>query len=172
MTERAGLFKFGAAEVTLVGNPVGVGDQAPDFSVIRSADGAKVSLKDFAGKVLIIASVPSLDTGVCDTETRRFNQEAASLGEGAHVLTVSCDLPFAQKRWCGAAGIDRITVATDHFDVNFGQAYGVLMKEKRLLARAVWVVGKDGKVAFHELCPAAGEQPDYDKVVATARALI
>jgi len=172
LTERTGLFKFGGADVTLQGNPVGPGDKAPDFGVIRAADGTKVSLKDFAGKVLVIASVPSLDTGVCSTETRRFNQEASNLSSDVNILTVSCDLPYAQKRWCGAEGVDRITVASDHYDTSFGLAYGVLMKEKRLLARAVWVVGKDGKVTYHQLCAAAGVEPDYEQAIAAAKALV
>lgn len=172
MTERTGIFKFGQAEVTLVGDPIKEGDKAPDFKVTRATDSAPVGLKDFAGKVLVIAAVPSLDTGVCDTETRRFNQEAAGLGDDIAILTVSCDLPFAQKRWCGAAGVDKITVASDHFDTNFGQHYGVLVKERRLLARSVFVVDKQGTVRYTEITPAAGEQPHYEQVIAAARSLV
>jgi len=122
--------------------------------------------------VLIIAAVPSLDTPVCDVETRRFNSEASKLGEGVHILTISMDLPFAQKRWCAAAGIDRITTLSDHRDASFGINYGVLIKELRLLARAVFVVGTDGTVKYMEIVPEATNEPNYDAALAAAKALV
>jgi thiol peroxidase len=122
-----------------VGNEVKVGDEAPDFEVL-SNDLSPVKLSSFRGKVCIISSVPSLDTPVCDTETRRFNEEAQQLSSDAALLTISMDLPFAQKRWCGAAGVTRVQTLSDHRDASFGTTYGVLIKELRLLARAVFVV--------------------------------
>src|SRR5690606_20549350 len=124
---------------TLVGDEVKVGDQAPDFEVVNN-DLQPVTLADYRGKVKVLLSVPSLDTGVCDQETRRFNEEAAGLGDDVVVLAISTDLPFAQKRWCAAAGVERVETLSDHRETSFGRAYGVLMDELRLLARAVFVV--------------------------------
>ena len=115
--------------------------------------------------------MPSLDTDVCSTETRRFNQEAAGLGGDVVILTVSMDLPFAQKRWCGAAGVDRVVTLSDHRDASFGLAYGVLIKETRLLARSVFVVGRDGVVRYVELVPELGEEPNYEAALAAVREL-
>lgn len=156
--------------VTLVGNEVKVGDQAPDFTVLAN-DLSPVSLKDSEGKVRLIISVPSLDTGVCDAETRRFNEEVASIGGDVAFYTVSVDLPFAQKRWCGAAGIDNVVTVSDHRDASFGEAYGVHMKELRLLARSIFVVDEAGKVAYVEYVPEGTDHPNYDAAIEAVKAL-
>lgn len=153
--------------VTLVGQPVQVGQEAPDFTVVDNDLGA-VSLKDTAG-VRLIASVPSLDTGVCDAETRRFNEEAASLG-AAKVYVVSMDLPFAQKRWCGAAEVDAVQTLSDHRDASFGQNYGVLIEGLRLLARAVFVVDSNNKVTYVEYVPEVTDHPNYEAALAAVKA--
>jgi thiol peroxidase len=116
--------------------------------------------------------VPSLDTPVCDLQTRRFNQEAARLGPDVQILTISMDLPFAQKRWCGAAGIERVTTLSDHREASFGTAYGVLIKELRLLARAVFVVDKDGVVRYVQIVPELSREPDYEAALAAAKAAL
>ncbi|BDG61028.1 thiol peroxidase [Caldinitratiruptor microaerophilus] len=167
MVERTGVVSFGGKPVTLIGPEIKVGDTAPDFTALGT-DLKPVSLKDFAGKPLILASVPSLDTGVCDAETRRFNEEATGL-PGVTILTISMDLPFAQKRWCGAAGVERVITLSDHRDASFGQAYGVLVKELRLLARAVFVVDASGKVTYVEYVPDAHNHPNYEAAIAAAR---
>ncbi|MEL4025835.1 thiol peroxidase [Lysinibacillus endophyticus] len=150
--------------VTLVGNEVKVGDKAPDFSVLAN-DMSPVTLKDSAGKVRLIASVPSLDTGVCDAETRRFNEEVAGLGEDVAFYTVSVDLPFAQKRWCAAAGIDGVHTVSDYRDLSFGESYGVYMKENRLLARAVFVIDRNDTVTYVEYVSEGTSHPDYEAAI-------
>lgn len=150
--------------LTLVGVPVEEGAKAPEFQALDN-DMNPVALSDFKGKVLILASVPSLDTPVCDMETRRFNEEAGGLGEDVSVLTISMDLPFAQKRWCGAAGVERVQTLSDHRDASFGEAYGVLIKELRLLARAVFVVDRDGVVTHSQVVPEITQEPDYGAVL-------
>ena len=164
MTERHGAITFKGEPLTLVGELPQVGEAAPDFTALDN-DLAQVALSSFRGKTVVIASVPSLDTPVCSTETRRFNQEADSLGEGVVILTVSMDLPFAQARWCGAAGIDAVTTLSDHCDASFGKSYGVLIKELRLLARAVFVVDTGGKLAYLQLVEEMINEPDYDDVL-------
>lgn len=153
--------------VTLAGKPIEVGQDAPDFTVVNNDLGA-VSLKDTSG-VRLIASVPSLDTGVCDAETRRFNEEAASLGT-AKVYVVSMDLPFAQKRWCGAAGVEAVQTLSDHRDASFGQNYGVLIDGLRLLARAVFVVDSNNKVTYVEYVPEVTDHPNYEAALAAVNA--
>ncbi|MEJ9281775.1 MULTISPECIES: thiol peroxidase [Ureibacillus] len=157
--------------VTLLGNEVKVGDIAPDFTVLAN-DLTPVTLKDSEGKIRLFATVPSLDTGVCDAETRRFNEEAAKLGEDVVVYTVSVDLPFAQKRWCGAAGIDRVVTVSDHKDLSFGKAYGVVIEELRLLARAVFVVDREGIVRYVEYVPETTNHPNYEAAINAVKELI
>lgn len=169
MSERSGAITLQGNPMTLVGNQVKVGDKAPGFTLAAN-DLSPVSLDDFKGKVVIIASVPSLDTPVCDIETKRFNKEAAALGDVA-ILTVSVDLPFAQARWCGAAGVDAVKTLSDYKDVAFGEAYGVLIKELRLLARAVFVVDKQGVVQYAETVKEVADEPDYESVLAAAKKL-
>jgi len=168
MAERTGVITFKGGPLTLVGNAVRVGDKAPDFRVLGNALNP-LSLADFSGKALIISCVPSLDTPVCDLQTRRFNQEAAALGQDVRILTLSMDLPFAQARWCGAAGVDKVVTLSDHLDASFGLAYGLLIKELRLLARAVLVVDKAGVVVYEEIVPEVTHEPDYAKALAAAK---
>lgn len=152
--------------VTLVGDEVKVGQKAPDFTVVAN-DLSQVTLSDTSG-VRLFLSVPSLDTGVCDAEVRRFNQEAAGLGN-VKVYTISMDLPFAQKRWCGAAGIENVVTLSDHRDASFGTNWGVLIKELRLLARAVFVVDSSNTVTYVEYVPEVTNHPDYGKALAAAK---
>lgn len=160
------------ANVTFKGNPMNlagdlpkVGAPAPAFTVVAN-DLSPRTLADYRGKVVVLCAVPSLDTPVCDTETRRFNQEAGKLGEDVQVLVVSMDLPFAQARWCGAAGVSHVQTLSDHRDASFGNNWGVLLKGLRLLARAVFVVGRDGKVSYVQLVPEVASEPDYAAVLA------
>jgi thiol peroxidase len=171
MNERSGIITFKGNPFTLLGPELKVGDKAPDFAVVDNGL-APVSLASSAGKIRIISSVPSLDTPVCDTETRRFNQEAAGLPGDVVVLTISHDLPFAQKRWCGAAGIDKVTTLSDYRDRSFGQNYGVLIKELLLLARAIFVVDAQGVIRYIQIVPEVTSEPDYAAVVAAAKALL
>jgi len=149
--------------VTLVGNQVKVGDAAPDFVVIDN-NLAPVKFSSYRGKICIISSVPSLDTPVCDTETRKFNEEASRLGPQISVLTISMDLPFAQKRWCGAAGVEKIQTLSDHRDASFGTGYGVLIKELRLLARAIFLVDQKGIIRYIQLVKEITTEPDYQAI--------
>lgn len=166
--ERAVTFK--GRPMTLVGPELQPGDMAPAFTLIRN-DLSVATLADYAGKTLLVAAVPSLDTPVCDQETRRFNQEAAALGPGVRILTVSMDLPFAQARWCGAAGVDRVETLSDYKDRGFGPAYGVYVKELGLLARAVFVVDPEGRLTYVEYVPEIGQHPDYEAALQAVRSL-
>ncbi|WP_010678425.1 thiol peroxidase [Bacillus timonensis] len=154
--------------VTLLGNEVKVGDKAPDFTVLAN-DLSQVSLADSKGSVRLISVVPSLDTGVCDAQTRRFNEEAAGLGN-VNILTISVDLPFAQARWCGANGIENVQTLSDHRDLSFGEAYGVAIKELRLLARAVFVVDSNDTVTYVEYVSEATNHPNYEAALEAAKA--
>ena len=169
MTERQGLITFRGTPLTLLGNPVSVGDKAPDFTVLAN-DLSPRSLKDYSGKILLISVVPSLDTGVCDMQTRRFNTEAAALDSRVQILTVSCDLPFAQARWCGAAGVDALETLSDHRDLSFGLNYGLAIKELRLLTRAVLVIGPDGVVAYEQIVPEVTHEVDYEAALQAVKA--
>ena len=171
MQERAGLVTMKGNPVTLLGTELKVGDKAPDFVAVDN-DLNPVSFELFRGKVCIISSVPSLDTPVCDMETRRFNDEAGRLGDNVEILTISMDLPFAQKRWCGAAGVDKLKTLSDHRDAAFGQAYGLLIKGLRLLARAVFVVDKEGTIRYVELVKEIASEPDYDSVLKAVKELV
>jgi len=164
MKERTGIITMKGSPLTLVGNEVRVGDKAPDFEVLDN-DLSPVRFSSFGGKLCIISSVPSLDTPVCDMETRRFNEEASKLGSDVVILTISMDLPFAQKRWCGAAGVTRVQTLSDHRDASFGTSYGVLIKELRLLARAVFLVDRAGTIQYIELVKEITDQPDYEAVL-------
>jgi len=171
MPERTGLVTMKGNPVTLLGTEVKTGQRAPDAELVAN-DLSMVKLSSFAGKVLIITSVPSLDTRVCDLETRRFNTEAAGLGDDVVVLAVSMDLPFAQARWCGAAGVKNVRTLSDHREAAFGKAYGVLIKDLRLLARAVFVVDKKGVVRYQELVKDITAEPDYEAALKAARELL
>lgn len=171
MQERDGIVTMKGNPITLMGTEPQVGDKAPDFVAIDN-DLNPVSFDSFRGKVCIVSSVPSLDTPVCDMETRRFNDEAGRLGDDVEILTISMDLPFAQKRWCGAAGVDRVQTLSDHRDAAFGQAYGVLIKGLRLLARAVFVVDKEGTIRYMELVKEIASEPDYDSILTAVKELV
>jgi len=162
---------FKGNPVTLVGPELKVGDSAPDFSVVDTSLTA-VNLGTYAGKVKIISAVPSLDTPVCDVETRRFNQEAAGLPGEAVLLTVSVDLPFAQKRWCGAAGIDRVITLSDYRDRSFGTSYGVLVDELKLLSRSIFVLDRNNTIRYIQHVPEITQEPDYAAVLEAARQLL
>jgi len=164
MEERAGIITMKGNPLTLVGKELKVGDPAPDFEVLDN-DLTPVSLSSFKGKVCVVSSVPSLDTPVCDMETRRFNEEAGKLGADVRILTISMDLPFAQKRWCGAAGVDKVVTLSDHRDASFGTAYGILIKELRLLGRAVFVLDSEGTVQYIQIVKEVTDEPDYDAVL-------
>ena len=153
---------------TLVGKQVKVGDSAPDFEVLAN-DLSPVKLSSFRGKVVVISSVPSLDTAVCDLQTRKFNEQAAALGDGVAVLTISMDLPFAQKRWCGAAGIENLQTVSDYRNAEFGRAFGLLIQEFRLLARAVFVVDAEGIIRYKQIVSELTKEPDYDSAVKAAK---
>jgi thiol peroxidase len=158
---------FNQDPVTLLGNEISVGDKAPDFTVL-SNDLQEVSLSDYKGKVRLIAAVPSVDTGVCSEETKRFNEEADKL-DNVHVLTISMDLPFAQGRWCAANGVKNLDTLSDHRDADFGEKYGVLIKELRLLARAVFVVDSSDTVTYVEYVSEATNHPDYESALEAAK---
>lgn len=155
----------------LEGNLPVVGEKAPDF-VLAANNLSPRSLKDYAGKVLVLVCVPSLDTPVCDMEVRRFNTEAVSLSDKVKIVAASCDLPFAQARWCGAAGVTAVESASDYKDVSLGRNYGVLIQELRLLARAVFVIAPDGKLAYSQLVPEVTHEPDYAAVLDAIKKLV
>lgn len=164
--ERKGMVSFKGSPLTLVGNEVKTGQKAPDF---RAVDNSlkEVSLKDFTGKTKLISVTPSLDTSVCDAQARRFNVEASKLA-GAAVINISMDLPFAIGRFCATAGIDKITTLSDHRDASFGNNYGVLIKELRLLARSIFVIDPDGFIRYMELVPDITNSVDFDRALQEA----
>ena len=171
MQERNEVITFKGNPMTLLGPELKVGDTAPEFAAVDTTL-APVTLASSAGKIRIISAVPSLDTPVCDAETRRFNQEAAALPESVVVLTVSLDLPFAQKRWCGAAGIDRVTTLSDYRERSFGLNYGVLIKELLLLARCIFVVDASDTIRYIQQVPEVTSEPDYAAVLAAVKELL
>ena len=147
--------------VELVGEPVDVGDLAPDFQAVGT-DLNPVRLGDFRGKVVLLSTVPSLDTSVCSLETRKLNERAGEIGPDAVFLTVSMDLPFAQERWCKAENVTTLTVASDHVSADVGTRYGILMKDVRLLARCIFVIDREGRIAYREIVKEVSNEPDYD----------
>jgi thiol peroxidase len=171
MEEKKGIITFQGNPLTLVGPQLKVSDRAPDFRVVDNGL-APVTLADFKGKIKVLCTVPSLDTPVCDTETRRFNKEAAALPDNVIVLTVSMDLPFAQGRWCGAAGINRVKTLSDYQDRSLATAYGVLIGELKLLARAVFVVDEADTIRYIQLVKEVTDEPDYDAVLGAVKALL
>lgn len=158
---------FRGRPMTLLGNEVKVGDPAPDFTVLGQ-DFSPITLASTGSGVRILSAVPSLDTEICDLQTRRFAEEVAGLS-GVSLLTVSVDLPFAQRRWCGAAGHPDARTGSDHRDLSFGLAYGAVVEELRLLARAVFVVGPDDRIAYAEYVPEIGQHPAYEAALAAVR---
>jgi thiol peroxidase len=170
--ERKGLLQIAGSDVTVIGPDIKVGDHAPDF-IAQAQDWSFVNvLESTHGKVRIITSLPSLNTGVCDTETRRFNQEAAALDKDIVVIGISTDLPYTLKNWCAAAGVDKVIVVSDHYDTNFGEKYGTLVKERRILRRAVFVVNKQSKVVYVDYMTALGVEPNYEDVLNAAKGAI
>ncbi|TMW71728.1 thiol peroxidase [Alteribacter natronophilus] len=158
---------FKEKPVTLAGNQLGEGDQAPDFTVLAN-DLSEVKLSDSNGKVRLISVVPSIDTGVCEQQTRRFNEEAAKL-DNVEILTISADLPFAQRRWCAAEGIENIQVLSDHRDLDFGKKFGLVIEELRLLSRAIFVVDSNDKVTYVEYVSEVTNHVDYEAALEAAR---
>ena len=169
--ERTGIITFKGNPMTLVGQAVATGDKAPDFQVVDNGL-QPVTLASSAGKIRLIAVVPSLDTPVCDSMTRQFNQDAANLPDGVVVYTISLDLPFAQKRWCGNAGIDKVKTLSDYQDRSFCLAYGLLIKELKLAARAVMVVDAGDTVRYLEIVPEVTAEPDYNAALEAVRGLL
>lgn len=168
-TVRTDVFKIGDKFVTLLGDEVKVGQMAPEFTSVLPGWALVNPIQESKGKVVILSAVPSLDTDVCDRETRRFNEEAAKLGEDIVIYTISTDTPMAQKRWCGASGVDKVRVVSDMVETDFGLKYGVVIKERRYLRRSVFIVGRDGKLTYVNYLPALGEEPNYDEVIMAAR---
>ncbi len=171
MSEREGVVTMKGNPMTLIGDELTVGSQAPDVTLVAN-DLSEVSISSFQGKVCILSVIPSLDTPVCDTQTRRFNEEAAGLGDDVVIVTVSTDLPFAQKRWCGAAGIEKVQTLSDHREAAFGEAYGMLLKGLRILTRGLFILDKTGKVTYAQVCPEIAAEPNYDEALAAAKALL
>lgn len=154
--------------MTLVGPELKKGDKAPSFQLLGN-DLSAVTLENFKGKTKLISVVPSLDTPVCDLQTKRFNEEASRLPGNVAVLTVSADLPFAQARWCGAAHADKIKCLSDHRETSFGKAYGVLIRELRLLSRSIFVIGPDDRLKYVEYVKEITEHPKYDQALESLR---
>lgn len=171
MQERSGVITSRGNPLTLLGPEIQVGDSVPDVTLLAN-DLSPVQLSSYKGKVCVISVVPSLDTSVCDMQTRKFNEEAGNLGENVAILTMSMDLPFAQARWCGAAGVEKVTTLSDHRDAAFGESFGLLIKELRLLARAVLVVDKDGIIQYFQLVKEISEEPDYKAALDAVRKLV
>jgi thiol peroxidase len=170
--ERKGLINFSGQDMTVVGPDIQAGQQAPEFSV-HAVDWSTIkALETTQGKVRIIAAFLSISTSVCDRETRRFNEEASKLGEDVVIMTLSMDLPFTLKNWCGAAGVDRVMTLSDHMTGEFGESYGVLLKEVRFFRRAIFVVDRQGKVVYADYMPVLGEEPKYNEVIAAAKAAL
>lgn len=168
--ERQGIVTFQGNPLTLMGSELSVGSKAPDVTML-DAELNPVSLKDFSGKIRIVSVTPSLDTPVCDLQLRRFNTEATRMPGNVVVLNISMDLPFAISRFCTSAGIDKVKALSDHRDASFGMAFGVLIKELRLLARAIFVIGKDDIIRYVEIVPDITNQPDYDKALEAIKTL-
>lgn len=167
--ERSGIVRFNNQDVTVVGEDLKIGDQAPEFTAIATDWSNVKALESTQGKVRIIGSLLSFNTSVCDEETKRFNQEAAGLSEDIAIIMVSMDLPWTQKNWCGAAGVDRVITLSDHRDADFGRKYGVLLKEPRILRRAIFVVDRENRIAYADYMKVLGDQPDYAAVLEAAR---
>lgn len=171
MEERFGAVTIKGTPFTLLGKPVQVGDAAPDAELTTN-DWTTVKLSDYAGRVRLINVVFSLDTSICDTQTRKFNEEASKLGQDVVVLTISADLPFAQKRWCGASGLENVITLSDHKAMAFSNAYGVHLKERRTTSRAVFVIDRSGVVRYAEYVPEIASQPNYDAALAVLKQIV
>lgn len=170
MEERKGVVSMQGNALTLCGPELKVGATAPEFTVLDAAL-QPVKLSDFKGQIKVISTIPSIDTGVCAMQTRRFNQEAAEL-EGVAILTISCDLPFALGRFCGAEGIDKVKTLSDHKETEFGLKYGFLIKELRLLNRGIIVLDRNDKVVYVEYVKENTDLPDFDAALAAVKTLL
>ena len=170
MEEQIGLISMKGNPLTLMGKQPKIGEKAPDFELLDN-ELSKVTLASLRGRICVLISVPSLDTPVCDIETRRFNEEAVNLGSDVSVIAISMDLPFAQKRWCGAAGVEKVMTLSDHFDGSYGESYGILIKELRLLARAIFVVDRDGVIQYTQLVKEITDEPDYEAIIEAVKKL-
>ncbi len=171
MEERSAAVSMHGNPLTLIGKELSVGDSAPDLELLDN-DLNPIKLSSFQGKICVISSVPSLDTPVCDMETRRFNEAAGQLGDDVVILTVSVDLPFAQKRWCGAAGVENVVTLSDHRDTAFGTAFGVLIKELRLLGRSIFILDRNGIIQYIQNVKELSEEPNYDAVLEAVQKLV
>jgi thiol peroxidase len=171
MQEQTGVVTLRGNPVTLVGAPLVEKKAPPDVELLAN-DLSLVRLSDYKDSICLISSVPSLDTPICDMQTRRFNQEIAHLGDNVRVLTISVDLPFAQKRWCGNSGIDRVITLSDHRETAFGMAYGVLMKEVRLLARAIFIIDASGILQYQQINSEIGTEPDYEAALDALKKIV
>lgn len=170
MNRREGIVTMGGNPITLLGNEIKVGDKGPDFTVLKG-DLSPYTLKDAGDSIKIISVVPSLDTGVCELQTIKFNEEATNLGD-VLILTISVDLPFAQQRFCSAHGIDKVITLSDHKDLSFGLNYGFVMEELRLLARGIVVLDRDNTVRYVEYVKEVKTHPDYDKALEEVKKLL
>jgi thiol peroxidase len=170
MEERHGLITMKGNPLTLIGKEVKVGEKAPDFTVLDN-DLSPVPFSSYQGKICVLSSVPSLDTPVCDIETKRFNEEASRLGKEILILTISMDLPFAQKRWCAAAGVNKVQTLSDHREASFGTSFGVLIKELRLLTRAVFIVDRQGILQYVQWVKELTKEPDYEAILCALKKL-
>jgi thiol peroxidase len=171
-TERKGLIRFAGQDVTVVGADLKVGQTAPEFTVHANDWAVTQGLASTQGKERIIGSLPSLNTSVCDRETRRFNVEASALGEGIVILMLSMDLPWTQKNWCGAAGVENVITLSDHKSADFGEKYGVLIKEQRILRRAIFVVDAKDRIVYAAYMPELKDEPNYTEVLAATQAAL
>jgi thiol peroxidase len=167
--ERFGIYKFAGNDVTVLGPDITIGQEAPEFTVQAQDWSSFNGIQDSKGKVRIIGSLPSLNTSVCDRETRRFNQEATNLDDRIVILTVSMDLPFTLKNWCAAAGIDRVITLSEHKTADFGLKYGVLIKEQRFFRRAIFIINQNNIVIYSAYMPTIGDEPNYPEVLEVAR---
>jgi thiol peroxidase len=169
---RTGIFEFRGQDSPVIGTDIKIGQPAPEF-ITHDMNWALVKgLESTQGKVRIIGSLPSLNTSVCDRETRRFNQEAAALGDDVVILMVSMDLPYALKNWCAAAGVDRVVTLSDHMSGEFGEKFGVLLQNQRILRRAIFVVDRYGDVVYATYMPKMGDEPNYEEVLAKAKSAL
>lgn len=170
--ERPGVIEVGGKPATVIGSDMKVGQKAPEFTA-QASDWSEVkALEASKGKVRIITALPSLSTSVCDRETKRFNAEAAALGDDVHIIAISTDLPPTQKNWCAGAEVNSVTTLSDHMAMEFGQKYGCWIKERRWLRRAVFVVDRNDKIAYAAYMKALGDEPDYEEVLAAAKKVV
>jgi len=177
MQERKDVVTVRGKPVTLLGPELKIGDKAPDFKAMNCGklidqEPKPVSLRDYAGKICLISVTPSLDTPVCDLQARRLNQEAATFPPNVVVINISMDLPYAAKRFCSTAGIEKVEVLSDHKDASFGMAYGVLIKELRLLTRSMFVIDQNGTIRYKEIVPDTTKHPNYEKAIEAVRNLL